>query len=74
MTNTIVIPNYPALLTYARILTAAPAGPAVQGVIDRFHELEAHAPDAGQMILQSIQYETYRSMTADACSMANASL
>ena len=69
MTNTIAIPNSPALLTYARILTTAPAGAAVQGVIDRFHELEAHAPDAGQMILQCIQYETYRTLTADAQAM-----
>ena len=61
--------NYPTLMTYSHILTAAPAGPAVQGVIDRFHELEAHAPDAGQMILQSIQYTTYRTLTADAQAM-----
>ena len=69
MTNTLAIPNYPALLTYAHILTSAPAGAAVQGVIERFHELEAHAPDAGQMIIQSIQYETYCALTADACAM-----
>ena len=62
--------DYPTLMTYSRILTAAPSGPAVQGVIDRFHELEAHAPDAGQMIVQSLQYETYRSLAADACAMA----
>ena len=62
--------NYPTLMTYSHILTAAPAGPAVQRVIDRFHELEAYAPDAGQMILQCIQYETYRALTADACAMA----
>ena len=61
--------NYPALMTYSRILTAAPAGPTVKGVIDRFHELEAHAPDAGQMIAQSLQYETYRALAADACAM-----
>ena len=64
------IPDYSTLCTFSSILTAAPAGPAVQGVIDRFHELEAHAPDAGQMILQSIQYATYRALTADACAMA----
>ena len=62
--------NYPTLMTYSHILMAAPAGPAVQGVIDRFHELEAHAPDAGQMILQSIQYAAYRVLAADACAMA----
>lgn len=62
--------NYPTLMTYSHILTAAPAGPAVQRVIDRFHELEAHAPDAGQMIVQSLQYEAYRSLAADACAMA----
>ena len=61
--------NYPTLMTYSHILTAAPAGPAVQRVIDRFHELEAHAPDAGQMIVQSLQYEAYRSLAADACAM-----
>ena len=71
--------DYPTLMTYSRILTAAPAGPAVQRVIDRFHELEAHAPDAGQMILQCIQYETYRALTADAqamvlCNTANGKL
>ena len=70
MSQPMDILNYPTLMTYSRILTAAPPGPAVQRVIDRFHELEAHAPDAGQMILQSIQYATYRALTADACAMA----
>ena len=61
--------NYPTLLTLSRILMTAPAGAAVKGVIDRFHELEANVPDARQMILQSIQYESYRALTADAYAM-----
>lgn len=62
--------NYPTLRTLARVLMTAPAGIAVKGVIDRFHELESCVPDAGQMILQSIQYESYQALTADACAMA----
>ena len=63
------IPDYSTLHTFSSILTAAPTGPAVQGVIDRFHELEAHAPDAGQMIIQSLQYAAYGALHTDARAM-----
>lgn len=33
--------NYSALITYSRILMEAPAGAAVGGVTERFHEMEA---------------------------------
>lgn len=56
--------------TLARVLMTAPAGTAVKGMLDRFHELEANTPDAGQMLLQSIQYGSYRELTANAYAMA----
>lgn len=61
--------NYAALRTCARTLMTAPAGAAVQGVLDRFHELEAAASDAGLMAIQSLQYESYLQLKADAYAM-----
>lgn len=61
--------NYPTLRTLARILMTAPAGAAVKRVIDRFHDLESCVPDAGQMILQSIQYESYQLLLSDGHAM-----
>lgn len=61
--------NYSALMTYSRILMEAPAGAAVGGVTERFHEMEAMAPDGGMMAMQSLQYESYRSLSSDAGAM-----
>lgn len=49
-----------------RILTTAPAGPAVTGTIRRIHQIIAAAPDADLMAIKSLQTECYHALTADA--------
>lgn len=66
---TLINVNNSTLMTYARILMTAPAGATVRGVTEQFHELEEMIPDGGEMAMQSLQYESYRVLSADGCAM-----
>ena len=62
---TLINVNNSTLMTYARILMTAPEGATVRGVTEQFHELEEMIPDGGEMAMQSLQYESYRALSAD---------
>ena len=59
--------NYPTLLAQSRTLMTAPSGGAVRGVIQRLHELMKAVPDANEMMMTSILYESYSLLRSDAC-------
>lgn len=58
--------NTSTVHTYCRILTTAPAGPAVTGTIRRIHEITDAAPDADLLVVKTLQNECYHALTADA--------
>lgn len=58
--------NTSTVHTYCRILTTAPAGPAVTGTIRRIHEITVAAPDADLLVVKTLQNECYHALTADA--------
>ena len=59
--------NYPTLLAQSRTLMTAPSGGAVRGVIQRLHELMKAVPNANEMMMTSILYESYSLLRSDAC-------
>ena len=61
--------NLSSLQSYARILTAVPAGESITNVLNTLHDLTVYAPDADWMAIQSIQYESYRALVGDAVSL-----
>ena len=58
--------NYPTLLAQSRTLMTAPSGGAARGVIQRLHELMKAVPDANEMMMTSILYESYSLLRSDA--------